>query len=301
MKLGLVCISEILKSKDKDLAFRTMTRKQFNKLKRDEALILLSKRILHNCRLTQTIVRHCQQNNISHYRVSSNLFPLVTDETLGINYDDLPDIKSIRAALAAVPISGVTMSCHPDQFNVLPSLNPDVVRRTIRELNHQARVLDWMGLEQSFRVPMCLHLGLSPKSDDEVSEFIERFYAAFDQCDDGVKKRLTLENEDKGYWNCKKLFDSFGGDFPLVFDNLHHACNNPHNLSTEECVAAFAKTWGASTPVFHWSEGIDCTRKHTDHFSHVPQFVYDNPNIIFECEVKAKDHAICNILNGVVQ
>ena len=166
MKLGLVCISEILKKKDKSLSFKTMTRKRFLELGREPALVELSSRILHNCKLTKQIVLHCAANGISHYRISSCLAPLVTDSTLNISYDDLPDMKAIESALSEVGVAaqscGVSVSSHPDQFNVLTSYNADVVDRSIKELNHQAYILDLMRLPQNYSAPMCLHLNLSP-------------------------------------------------------------------------------------------------------------------------------------------
>ena len=105
--LGLTCISEQLKDKDKkEYSFRTMTRKRFNDLcnteGRDEAIKELSNRILHNVVVTESIVGHCAKSNIGHYRVSSALFPLVTDETLGIDIEELPDIKQIQEELKKV-------------------------------------------------------------------------------------------------------------------------------------------------------------------------------------------------------
>jgi len=82
MILGLTCISEELKEKDKKkYSFRTMTRKRFNDLcvkdGRDEAIRELSTRILHNVRTTRYIIRHCIHNNILHYRLSLLFFPLL--------------------------------------------------------------------------------------------------------------------------------------------------------------------------------------------------------------------------------
>ena len=62
--LGLTCISEELKEKDKaKYSFRTMTRKRFNDLcnseGRDEAIFQLSERILHNVSVTSAILHHC--------------------------------------------------------------------------------------------------------------------------------------------------------------------------------------------------------------------------------------------------
>ena len=68
MKLGLVCISEQLKSINKDIAFRTMTRKRFNDLTKSYSLEFaiqeLSERILINIEVTGLVIDHCEQKNI---------------------------------------------------------------------------------------------------------------------------------------------------------------------------------------------------------------------------------------------
>ena len=69
--LGLTCISEQLKEKDKKkYSFRTMTRKRFNDLcvkdGRNEAIQELSERIIHNVIVTQYILEHCNKSNIKH-------------------------------------------------------------------------------------------------------------------------------------------------------------------------------------------------------------------------------------------
>ena len=132
-----------------------------------EAIKELSSRILHNVVVTESIVHHCAKSNIGHYRVSSALFPLVTDETLEIYLDELPDIEQIEEELKQVGDTarehGVSMGSHPDQFNVLASTNPDAVRRTIGELNMQASVLDMMGLPKDHTAPMNIHINYSPK------------------------------------------------------------------------------------------------------------------------------------------
>ena len=182
--LGLTCISEQLKDKDKkEYSFRTMTRKRFNDLcvkeGRDEAIKELSNRILHNVVVTESIVHHCAKSNIGHYRVSSALFPLVTDETLGIDIEELPDLEQIKEELKQVGDTarehGVSMGSHPDQFNVLASLNQDAVRRTIGELNMQASVLDMMGLPKDHTAPMNIHINYSPKEDETLEDVAERF------------------------------------------------------------------------------------------------------------------------------
>jgi len=300
MNIGLVCISEILKAKSKTNAFQTMTRSRFNSLNRAVAISDLSKKILHNARLCSVIIHHCATLGIKHYRVSSNLFPLITDSTLSLKYEDLPDFSEIKNRLQyagelAVKL-GVSISSHPDQFNVLPSFNDNTVNNSIKELNHQSYVLDLFGCKQDYSSPMCLHLNLSFDSSKEtLVNYIDRFFKAFDQCDVGVRNRLVLENEDKGFWNAENLYNNFGNRLPLVFDNLHDAVN----VSPFCHFDLFKHTWGSHVPVMHWSEGLkDTPRSHAEYASHMPAVVQSNTDCVWEFELKGKDKAIVKVLNN---
>jgi len=319
--LGLTCISEILKDKDKKkYSFRTMTRKRFNDLcvkdGRDETIKELSERILHNVRTTRYIIRHCADNNILHYRLSSSLFPLVTDETLGLSVDDLVGISTIKSELSfAGKIAkdfGISIGSHPDQFNVLASCNKDAVARTINELNFQASVLDMVGLPQDHTAPMNIHINYSPKSDETLELVATKFFRNLSMCDKGVYKRLTIENEDKGFFNvdnCIKfsehLFNTFGANIPVCYDNLHDFCNpsEDHNIAfqAERCAYTWVNQGDGDNnflaPVFHWSEGTpQKPRAHADYFAlgNTPPTIAIEPNkeAKWECEVKGKDKAI---------
>ena len=145
---------------------------------------------------------------------------------------------------------------------------------------------------------------------------VDRFWAGFQKTNDGVKKRLVIENEDKGCWNCMNLFkyfhiyarETYGHAFPLTYDNLHNKCNpstvNGTIVNDAQNVQAFYHTWG-TTPVFHWSIGKSDSpsekRSHADYLDgEIPEFnnVDGIPfTIKWECEVKAKDKAIFKILN----
>jgi len=326
--LGLTCISEILKEKDKTkYSFRTMTRKRFNDLcnqeGRDEAVNQLSERILHNVIVTQYIVNHCHSSNIRHYRLSSALFPLLTDQTLEISLEDLPHKARIEQELKLVGLIAekfdISIGSHPDQFNVLASPDRDKVNRTINELNFQASVLDMIGLPQDHTAPMNIHINYSPKEDETLEVVATRFFRNLSMCDKGVYKRLTIENEDKGFFNvdnCIKfsdyLFETFGANIPVCYDNLHDFCNpsEDHNVTfqAERC----AYTWvnqgegehNFLAPVFHWSEGTpEKPRSHADYFAlgNTPPVIAIEPNkqVKWECEVKQKDKAIQVLRNNL--
>ena len=329
--LGLTCISEQLKDQDKKAySFRTMTRKRFNDLcnkeGRDEAFKELSDRILHNVVVTAHIISHCSDSNIGHYRVSSALFPLVTDETLEIDLQELPDIEEIDQTLRQVGIIaktlGVSMGSHPDQFNVLASTNPEAVKRTIRELNMQASVLDKMGLPQDHTAPMNIHINYTPQADETLEVVATRFFRNLSMCNSGVYNRLTIENEDKGFFNvdnCIKfseyLFAVHGVNIPVCYDNLHDYCNPSEDRSIAFQAERCAHTWinqGSNlsddshfiAPVFHWSEGTpQKPRAHADYFAlgNFPPHIAietDKP-AKWECEVKGKDKAIALLRKNI--
>ena len=320
--LGLTCISEELKDKDKaKYSFRTMTRKRFNDLcnseGRDEAIFQLSERILHNVIVTQYIVNHCHTSNIRHYRLSSALFPLLTDSTLEISMEELPHKARIKQELRFIGLIALTfkisIGSHPDQFNVLASPDRDKVSRTINELNFQAGVLDMIGLPQDHTAPMNIHINYTPKMDENLEIVATRFFRNLSMCDKGVYNRLTIENEDKGFFNvdnCIKfseyLLAVHGVNIPVCYDNLHDFCNpsegNPSvAFNAERCAYTWVNQGDREgdfiAPVFHWSEGKpEKPRSHADYFAlgNSPPHIAIEPDkpAKWECEVKHKDKAI---------
>jgi UV DNA damage endonuclease len=322
IKLGLTCISELLKEVDKkNNSFRVMTRKRFNDLaqsnNKEFAIQQLSERIIHNVKLTKKIINYCIDNNIAHYRLSSNLFPLLTDPTLELSYDILPNKDEITEELKSIgeiiKSGKISIGSHPDQFNVLASENPKSVNQTITELNFQSSIFDRMGLPQDLSTPMNLHINCSPKNihgkvDENyftklVAEVADRFYENLMRCNRGVIKRLTVENEDKGYWTVKNILrfhkyikERHDFNIPACYDNLHDKCNNEtanNNLSNN--AKSCKETWpDGITPVFHWSEGkSDKPRSHADYVAD-GNFPFDI-DVIQELEVKAKDKAIVRL------
>lgn len=326
--LGLTCISEELKEKDKvKYSFRTMTRKRFNDLTerdgRNEAIKELSDRILHNIHVTRYVLRHCAFNDIKHYRLSSALFPLLTDRTLEISYDELPNKSIIDNELKFAGLIAnefnISIGSHPDQFNVLASPDREKVDRTINELNFQASILDKLGLPQDHTTPMNIHINYSPKDDETLEIVATRFFRNLSMCDKGVYNRLTIENEDKGFFNvdnCIKfsdyLFKTFGAMIPVCYDNLHDFCNPSEESSIQWQAERCAYTWVNNgegdnnfiSPVFHWSEGNpEKPRSHADYFAlgNFPPNIAIDPDqpVKWECEVKQKDKAIRILRNNL--
>ena len=253
-RYGLCCIS--LKLKEQGFSFQTITYKRFSSLPRDEAIKILSDRILNNLIVTNKTIEFCAQNDYV-YRVSSDIFPLITYDEANVNLEDLPNYDNIckmfETISHTISSTSVRVSCHPSEFNVLASLNPQAVEKTIKELNFYSSFFDRIGLEANYNNPMNLHVH---NKNGTHSEIIDRFIQNFNRLDPNCRSRLVIENDDKiNCWSVRELITHFHPktNIPITFDYLHHKCN-PDMLDEETAIKACHDTWHGYKPLFHYSE-----------------------------------------------
>lgn len=291
-RLGLCCISLDLQDRDPPLKFQTLTYKRFSSLQREEALEILGDRILNNLIVTNETIRYCHQHNLC-YRLSSDLFPLITYETAGVDLTDLPNHDDIQDAFDlienTISETKVRISCHPSEFNVLASKNQAAVNKTIDELNFYSSFMDRIGCPANHESPMNLHIHNKDGSYDEI---IGRFLESFAKLDENCRSRLTIENDDKsGCWSVRELIEQFHNktNIPICFDYLHHKCH-PDGLDEKAAFDLCYSTW-RTTPLFHYSESREGKnpRAHADYAVN-PFHVYQDCDIDFE--LKMKDKAI---------
>ena len=293
MSYNLCCISNRLA--DEGSKFQTMTWARFSKLPREQAVATVSERTLNNLRVTRKIIEQCYFNGWG-YRVSSNLFPLLTYVVAELKLKDYPDYTDIMATLAdcayIIKEKGVRVSCHPDQFNVLASLGKAQIEKTIKELNHHGWLMDMLGAPRDYRAPINIHVN-NTKGDP--ADIAARFMANLAKCDESVQSRLVVENEDKGIWTPKLLAEHF--PIPITYDNLHHKCL-PDGLSHFQAFKLCYKTWhqkGYFKPLFHYSESHPDKpnpRSHADMPRELPVDYGISMPVDYDIELKSKDDAI---------
>ena len=298
MRFGLCCISLDLQELEEPYKFQTMTYKRFSSLPRDEALDILGSRILNNMQVTHATIQHCAENDYC-YRISSDLFPLITYTAADISLHDLPQYSDIMEEIAAIKQSlqdyPIRISCHPSEFNVLASTNADSVDRTIRELNFYANFLDLIGCPQDYNCPMNMHIN---NRDGTNAEVTDRFIANFKRLQPNVQARLVIENDDKlNCWSVKQLIEDFHPktNIPITFDYLHHACH-PDDLTEQEAIEMCYSTWQGYRPLFHYSESAagNNPRKHADYAEQ--DFALYDLDFDVDFELKQKDFAIAKWL-----
>ncbi len=291
MRLGLCCISLTLK--EQGHSFQTMTYKRFSSLPRQEALQILGDRILNNLVVTNKTIEFCHKNNWV-YRVSSDLFPLITFDEANVSLEDLSNHDLIQDEFdnieQTIKNTNVRVSAHPSEYNSLASLSEKVVEKTITELNFYSSFFDRIGLPADTRSPMNLHVHNNNGTREEIAN---RFYNNFKRLDENCQKRLTIECDDKlNCWSVKELVDIFHPitRIPICFDYLHHKCH-PNNLSEVEAINMCYDTC-QTRPLFHYSESApgNNPRKHADYATQ-PINTY-GLEFDLDYEIKMKDYAI---------
>ena len=299
MKYGLCCIS--LNLKEEGYNFQTMTYKRFSSLPRDKAIGILGERIENNLLVTAKSISYCAENDWV-YRVSSDIFPLITYDAANVTLQDLPNYDNIQEAFDIIgnTISNTQtrVSCHPSEFNVLASTNTKAVDKTIVELNFYSWFFDQIGLEANYNNPMNIHIHNRQGSNSEV---VDRFISNFNRLDPNCRNRLVIENDDKvNCWSVRQLIDDFHSltKIPITFDYLHHKCN-PDFLTEQEALGDCYNTWGKYKPLFHYSESREGNnpRAHSD-------FAYNSINTYglnfdLDFELKMKDKAILQYLEKI--
>jgi UV DNA damage endonuclease len=291
-KLGLCCIS--LNLKEQGYSFQTMTYKRFSSLPRNEALEILGERIENNLLVTAKTISYCAENDWV-YRISSDIFPLITYDAANVTLQDLPNYDNIQEAFDIIrnTISNTQtrVSCHPGEFSVLASTNPKAVDKTIVELNFYSWFFDQIGLEANYNNPMNIHIHNRQGSNSEV---VDRFISNFNRLDSNCRNRLVIENDDKvNCWSVRQLMDDFHSrtKIPITFDYLHHACHSDF-MTEREAIEECYSTWHGYRPLFHYSESRpgNNPRAHADY----PEKQFDSYGLEFDTdmELKMKDLAI---------
>lgn len=293
MNLSLCCISNILA--EQGHKFRTMTFKSFSSKERSESLEKLSGIIINNFQVSEKIVKHCKDNNIMGYRLSSDLCPVIKHPDVMLALEDLPNYNEINNSIKdlsnTIKETGIRVSAHPSEYITLTSDDDVKVQHSIIDLELHAEIFDRLNLSQTYYNPLNIHV----RKEGDPKDLSVTFVKNFERLSESVKKRLVLENNDTGNtWtvnNLKKYFyESYG--IPVTFDNLHHEMLN-HDVSHMDAFYDAYSTWNC-TPIFHYSEGKNGTRAHSDMALGIPENY--NKEVLFDVELKNKDYAILDII-----
>ena len=296
LRLGLCCLF-----RDHPVKFFTTTAAAVSKMDRPDALAKLGRLCLANADSLLAALQFCNENGVGCFRINSRILPLKTHPTCGYQVESLPEGAEIvgryKECGRFAQEHGLRTCFHPDQFVVLNSQRPEVVESSVRELEYQGEVAEWVGADV-----INIHGGGAYSDKPKALADFARNLALLSP---RVRDRLTVENDDKTYTPADLLPICKTEGVPLVYDVHHHRCNRD-GMSVEQATCEALATWNRE-PMFHISSPIEGWKganpsRHHDYIDlkDFPE-CWRGEKITVEVEAKAKEVAVLKLLAGLRQ
>jgi UV DNA damage endonuclease len=275
---------------------RTMVKRTFNA----KGMDYVSELALLNAKDIIKILEWNRMNGIKFFRLSSALIPWGDQ----LDLTQLKDYKEIKSELKKAgdfaKFWGMRINSHPGPYNVLPSPNESVIQKTIADLELHGRIFDMMGLSETVYNNINIHCnGVYGDKQSAMDRFIDNFK----RLSASVRKRFTLENDDKtSMYSVKDLmYIHKHTDIPIVFDYHHHQfCTG--GMSEEDALKLAATTWPKNiTQEVHYSESKalhenntkEKLQSHSLYINSLPNTYGLDVDVMLEC--KAKELALLEI------
>lgn len=238
-----------------------ITYTSYKKLSTEEEKINKLKQVSYsNIVDLKKILEYNIKNNIHFYRITSALIPLATHPDVNWDYRTLFNMD-FKLLGDIIKDNNMRVDTHPDQFNVINSVDDKVVENTKRNLWFHANLFKDMEYPLG---KMVLHVGSAAGGRDAA---LKRFENNFKKYPHEITSKLILENDDKTFTakETLKLCKTLG--IPMVLDVHHHLCNN-NGYNIEEILPDIFDTWKSEVlpPKLHFSSPKDGPkdRKHAD-------------------------------------
>jgi len=196
------------------------------------------------------VIAYCERRAIRMYRMTASLAPYATHPDLPQFHRQVDECRDELAGLGArLRAAGVRLSTHPSQYIVLNSEDPAVRASAARDLELQAALLDAM--ETGPESVCVLHVGGAAGG---FGAGLDRFEAGLATLSDAARARLVIENDDRTFALSHVLELHRRTGLRVVWDILHHHCNDPDGIPDREALERALATWPAGvTPKIHYS------------------------------------------------
>jgi UV DNA damage endonuclease len=264
-------------------------------LDRATALEKTASLCLHNGSALLQALKYCVIHGIGDFRVNSQILPLRTHPKAGYRVSDLPGARQIIATFRQcgrfVKDNSLRITFHPDQFILLSSPHAAVTESSLAELNYQAEVAEWVNADV-----INIHGG-GAYGDKPAA--LRRLRITLEKLPDRVRKRLTLENDERVYAPRDLLPFCRANGVPLVYDVHHHRCL-PDGYSVAQATDLAVSTWNRE-PLLHISSPKEGWSKpnpgrHHDYINprdFPPEWMHRDFTV--EVEAKAKELAVARL------
>jgi UV DNA damage endonuclease len=262
---------------------RAMVKRTFQ----TKGLDYVSELALLNAKDIIKILEWNRMNGINFFRLSSSIVPWGDH----LDLTQLKDYKEIKWELKKAGLfakfHNMRITSHPGPFVVLTSPNEQVVLNAIADLELHGKIFDMMGLSKTPFNKINIHC--NGVYGDKKSA-MDRFCNNFKRLSPSIRKRLTVENDDKATMysvlDLMYIHEKIG--IPIVFDYHHHKfCTG--GLTEEDAMKLAASTWPEGiTPVVHYSEPKEGSKPqaHADYIKEIPQTYGIDVDIMVEAKAK---------------
>lgn len=307
INLGYACINETLrniKPKTNSICVsKTCIARTFRQKGKKYAIELAK----NNLEATIKVMKWNYDNGIYLYRMSSNMFPHITNPEFmpygrSVAYD-LENFSNYFRRIGELSEKyNQRLTFHPGQFNQIGTLRTHVFEKTKNDLGYHAKVLDMCGLDDNS--VMVVHIGGVYNNKNET---MDRWVDQFNTLSDSIKNRIVIENCEKSYNYRDVLSISKRTNRPFVFDTHHHNCYSEKVSRLEdpsEFIDDVVETWTkiGLKPKFHISEQHPEKKlgAHSDYVEEIPQYLFDvaerSPEgIDIMIEAKKKELAVLHL------
>lgn len=186
----------------------------------------------------EEMINYNSENRIKLFRISSDIIPFGSHPVNTLNWQE--EFKEQFARIGEkMKASSVRVSMHPGQYTVLNSLNEEIVKRAIADLEYHTAFLEALSTDCSAKI--VLHIGGVYENKEDA---IKRFINHIGLLKPNIKNRLVLENDDVSF----TAEDVYGiaktVKLPMVFDNLHNRVNpSVKDVSEVEWIKLCGETW----------------------------------------------------------
>jgi UV DNA damage endonuclease len=252
---------------------------------------------LNNCQDLIKILKWNLENNIYVFRISSDLFPRITDKFCGYKLDQLSTFNEIQNTLSEAGKfaydNKMILSCHPGPYTVLGSQDDEVVKNSIKEIEYHALIGDMLKIyAPDLQFYINFHIGnkFSVESGD-------RFCKNFESLPYSIQEMIIIENDDKkSCWSISKLYENIHKKIgiPLTFDYHHSKFSREDDITDYEEFLLAKQTWGRDVyQETHFSSSENNNPKHSDYIlDEIPEWMINDDKIYILLEAKAKELAV---------
>lgn len=186
-------------------------------------------------------------------RLGSDILPVYTH--LDWNYFwKRPDVVAYAvthfAIIGAIAREhAVRLSFHPGQFCCVVSENPNIVARSLEELEYHAAMVQMMGFGLS-KLDFKINVHLSGKLG------VDGFDTAWHQMSPVLRNCLTLENDE--YQASLDVLIKLKHRVGIVLDIHHHFINSDEYITAiDPRIEQIVESWQGQRPTIHYSQSKD--------------------------------------------